>query len=104
VTSYDVVSRVTETDGEELWPVYLAVFGEPGDYGDWRGEIWNRHAARAGFRLVRAWDDDAGRRLVGFGYGYTGERGQWWTDQVAAVLEPASGCCPKSVGAGSGPS
>ncbi len=41
--------------------------------------------ARAGFRLVRAYD---GRALVGFAYGYTGERGQWWTDQAAQVLAP----------------
>ncbi len=25
---------------------------------------------------------------MGFGYGYTGERGQWWTDQAAEVLAP----------------
>ena len=27
------------------------------------------------------------RCLIGFGYGYTGEHGQWWTDQ-ALVLDP----------------
>jgi ribosomal protein S18 acetylase RimI-like enzyme len=27
--------------------------------------------------------------LVGFGYGYTGAYGQWWTDSVAKALTPA---------------
>lgn len=26
---------------------------------------------------------------MGFAYGYTGERGQWWTDNAAEVLHPA---------------
>jgi GNAT superfamily N-acetyltransferase len=26
---------------------------------------------------------------VGFGYGYTGEYGQWWSDHVAKALSPA---------------
>jgi GNAT superfamily N-acetyltransferase len=26
--------------------------------------------------------------LVGFAYGYTGEQGQWWTDNALKVLEP----------------
>ncbi len=25
---------------------------------------------------------------MGFAYGYTGQRGQWWTDHVAEVLAP----------------
>jgi GNAT superfamily N-acetyltransferase len=28
----------------------------------------------------------AGTALAGFGYGYTGEYGQWWTDSVARAL------------------
>ncbi len=90
MTSYDLVTAVTEDDAEELWPVYLAVFGDMSDYDGWRTEVWERHVVRPGFRLARAYDDAAaGRRLVGFGYGYTGERGQWWTDQAALVLDPA---------------
>lgn len=91
MTSYDLVTDVTEADAEELWPVYVAIFGQPRDYGEWRSEVWDRHVCRSGFRLARAYDDDpsAGRRLVGFGYGYTGERRQWWTDQAISVLDPA---------------
>jgi ribosomal protein S18 acetylase RimI-like enzyme len=85
VTTYDVVTAVTEEDTDELWPVYDAVFGDAPDYAGWRAGMWDRHAARPGFRLARAYE---GRRLVGFAYGYTGEHGQWWTDQAAQVLAP----------------
>ncbi len=57
MTTYDLVTTVTEGDAEELWPVYLTLFGEPGDYGVWRSEVWDRHVARPGFRLARAYDD-----------------------------------------------
>ena len=89
MTTYDVVPSVTDRDAEELWPVYDAVFGDQVDEGTWRNRVWDRHAARAGFRLARAHDEspDGERHLVGFCYGYTGERGQWWTDRAAEVLD-----------------
>jgi GNAT superfamily N-acetyltransferase len=31
---------------------------------------------------------DAEGRLLGFGYGYTSEPGQWWHDQVKAAIAP----------------
>lgn len=31
----------------------------------------------------------AGGEVVGFGYGYTGEKGQWWNDAVARSLSLA---------------
>jgi GNAT superfamily N-acetyltransferase len=83
--TYDVTGSVTERDVAELWPVYDAVFGDQNDYAGWRAATWDRHAARAGFRLARARD---GAAVIGFAYGYTGERGQWWTDQAAQVLAP----------------
>jgi len=85
VTSYDLVTRVTEADTGELWQVYDAVFGDQPDQTAWRTGVWDRHAAREGFRLARAYD---GARLVGFAYGYTGRRGQWWTEQAVTVLGP----------------
>jgi ribosomal protein S18 acetylase RimI-like enzyme len=90
VTSYDLVTRVTEADTEELWQVYDAVFGDRPDIESWRSTTWDLHVARAGFRLARAYDaaGDGGRRLVGFAYGYTGEHGQWWTDEATRVLAP----------------
>ncbi|MBM2619072.1 GNAT family N-acetyltransferase [Actinoplanes sp. LDG1-06] len=79
-------------DAEALGAVYADAFGRPPfDEGPevvaaWRDESLPQHAARAGFRCLAAWDDDL---VVGFTYGYTGEYGQWWTDQIAAVVPPA---------------
>jgi broad specificity phosphatase PhoE len=39
------------------------------------------HAARPGFRCATLL---LGSTVAGFAYGYTGQRGQWWTDTVAA--------------------
>jgi ribosomal protein S18 acetylase RimI-like enzyme len=83
VTTYDLVTQVGDADAREVFGVYDAVFGDQPDHAAWRSGIWDRHVARRGFRLARAYDAE---RLVGFGYGYTGERGQWWTDQAARVL------------------
>jgi ribosomal protein S18 acetylase RimI-like enzyme len=85
VTTYDLVTELTENDSHALFEVYDAVFGDQPDYAAWRSGVWDRHTARDGFRCARASDDG---RLVGFGYGYTGDRGQWWTDQAARMLEP----------------
>jgi ribosomal protein S18 acetylase RimI-like enzyme len=71
---------------DELWPLYRRVFGDFDDLATWRDRVWDRHSARDGFRLALARDGGA---LVGFAYGYTGERGQWWTDSAASVLDPA---------------
>jgi GNAT superfamily N-acetyltransferase len=69
----------------EVWRVYDAVFGDFPDCGTWRGAVWDRHRHRAGFRIARAYDSGV---LVGFAYGYTGEHGQWWTDNARKVLDP----------------
>jgi ribosomal protein S18 acetylase RimI-like enzyme len=71
-------------DGRELWPVYRSVFsGDYADYETWRTAVWDRHRARRDFRLARAYDGDV---LVGFAYGYTGEPGQWWSDNAREAL------------------
>jgi ribosomal protein S18 acetylase RimI-like enzyme len=86
MTTYTLATEVTDDESRAVFEVYDAVFGDQPDYPAWRSGIWDRHVARTGFRVARAHEGD---RLVGFGYGYTGERGQWWTDQAARVLEPA---------------
>lgn len=48
-----------------------------------------RHAERAGFHCVAATPPD-GSALVGFGYGYTSQPGQWWHDQVVRQLDSAT--------------
>ena len=72
-------------DAAAVWPVYQAVFGDHADLDAWREAVWDRHRGRAGFRVARAFEGDS---LVGFAYGYTGEAGQWWTDNARAVLAP----------------
>lgn len=80
-----VDESATEHDADELWPVYDAVFADQPDRETWQRDVWDRHRTRDGFRLARAHDDGG---LVGFAYGYTGQRGQWWTDRAREVLDP----------------
>jgi ribosomal protein S18 acetylase RimI-like enzyme len=69
---------------DELVRVYAAALGEDSGAADdrLRREIFRRHREREGFRLLAACDPE----LVGFGYGYLGRRGQWWTERVAEAL------------------
>lgn len=53
---------------------------------EWANERLPRHAGREDFVFLVA---RTGDELVGFGYGYTGSYGQWWTDHVARSLTPA---------------
>lgn len=80
-----VDDTVTEADSRGVWPVYEAVFGDFPNYDAWRDGMWNRHRAREGFRLARALDGDD---LVAVAWGYTGQDGQWRTDQARRVLAP----------------
>ena len=82
---FRVDDSVSANDSAEVWPVYESVFGDYSDYETWRASVWDTHSVRTGFRLARAYDAD---KLLGFAYGYTGERGQWWTDHALKVLEP----------------
>lgn len=66
-----------------LWSCYDAVFGDVEDERAFREELLGRHAARPGFRLAVAADED---RVIGFAWGHRGERGQYWSDLVAAAL------------------
>ena len=82
---FRVDDSIAEDDGAVVWPVYETIFGDYSDRETWRGDVWDKHSGRSGFRLARAYDADV---LVGFAYGYTGERGQWWSDNACTVLEP----------------
>jgi ribosomal protein S18 acetylase RimI-like enzyme len=72
---------------DEVERVYRAAFGAPGydeteaDVRRFMAETLPTHASREGFRMVTV---RRGPDLSGFAYGYTGERGQWWTDTVAS--------------------
>lgn len=78
-TGDDVVKRLDEV---------LAVYAEAMEYSPdlaatRRGFLYS-HTHRSGFRAVATLADDD--RLLGFGYGYSSGRGQWWHEQVRAGL------------------
>lgn len=63
--------------------VWTAAFGLVNDPDEWAVSPWDRHRSRPGYRLTLAHD---GARLVGFAWGYTGERGQYWSDAIVREL------------------
>jgi ribosomal protein S18 acetylase RimI-like enzyme len=71
---------------ESVLQIWNVSFGAVEDAAAWREAVWDRHRARAGFRLVTAYD---GHRIVGFSWGYTGHPGQYWSDFVLDELGPA---------------
>lgn len=70
---------------DELRELHRAALGVGAVSDEWAREQLPRHAARDGFVFLVARDD---ARLAGFGYGYTGAYGQWWTEHVARALTP----------------
>lgn len=68
---------------DQVWPCYDTVFGDFDDYGAWRSDLFERHAGREGFRLAVAID---GGTVVGFSWGYVGQRGQYWSDLAFEAL------------------
>jgi ribosomal protein S18 acetylase RimI-like enzyme len=70
----------------ELRDVHRSALGAGALSDEWARERLPRHAGRDGFVFLAARFDNV---LVGFGYGYTGAHGQWWTDHVAEALTPA---------------
>lgn len=76
----DAVELVREADDAEVDAVYRAAFGDEAHPGFLDRQL-PAHRSRSGFSLLGARRDG---RLLGFGYGYTGERGQYWTEHVAA--------------------
>lgn len=84
-----VIGLLTGTDALRLapsvWRCYDQAFGDTADYASWRSDLFERHARRNGYRLAAAIDDD---RVIGFAWGYVGQRGQYWSDLVADTLPP----------------
>ncbi|MGZ4610726.1 MAG: GNAT family N-acetyltransferase [Actinomycetes bacterium] len=82
----------TEAVSRELQSVYRAAFGAA-DYDEpeesierFLAEQLPAHTSRAGFRCATVRLAGA---LAGFAYGYTGARGQWWSDRIAASAPPS---------------
>lgn len=68
---------------DDVLEVWSAVFGPVEDAREWSVSPWDRHRTRPGYRLVLAHESE---RLVGFAWGYTGERGQYWSDTITRQL------------------
>src|SRR5690242_998925 len=67
----------------ELRDVHRAALGAGALSDDWAAKRLPVHLGRVDFVFLVARN---GRELVGFGYGYTGAYGQWWTEHVARAL------------------
>jgi ribosomal protein S18 acetylase RimI-like enzyme len=63
--------------------VHRSALGAGALSDEWARERLPRHVGRDDFVFLVA--REAGE-LVGFGYGYTGAYGQWWTERVALAL------------------
>jgi ribosomal protein S18 acetylase RimI-like enzyme len=75
--------RTAAGQADRIWPCYETVFGDFSDLDTWRHGLFDRHAARAGYRLAVAMDSSI---TAGFAWGYIGQRGQYWPDLVCDVL------------------
>ncbi|MGH3003689.1 MAG: GNAT family N-acetyltransferase [Gaiellaceae bacterium] len=65
--------------------MHRAALGAGALSDEWAAHRLPAHTERTDFAFLAAFSDD---ELVGFGYGYTGEHGQWWTENVARSLTP----------------
>ena len=70
----------------ELRDVHRAALGAGALSDEWASDRLPRHAARQDFVFLAA---RAAGTVIGFGYGYTGVSGQWWTDHVSRALTEA---------------
>jgi GNAT superfamily N-acetyltransferase len=67
----------------DLRDVHRAALGAGALSDEWAAKRLPLHTRRGDFVFLAA---RAGTEVVGFGYGYTGAFGQWWTERVAAAL------------------
>lgn len=85
----DVLDGISALDfADELGRVFAAAFGAGYDEAEaerFATDQLPTHAARDDFKLVAAGSDEG---IVGFAYGFTGRRGQWWSDRIAAAISP----------------
>lgn len=68
---------------DEVLEVYAEAMQVPTSAARSRRGLLLGHLDRAGLRAVAALEQD---RLVGIAYGYVGEPGQWWHDQVRTSM------------------
>lgn len=70
---------------DEAMAIYATAMRYPPHTGAQRGVSARKHTRIAGFACRAALDETG--RLIGFGYGYTTMRGQWWHDLVRRALD-----------------
>ncbi len=71
---------------DDVIAVYGQAMGYPRDLLVTRRGYIGSHVHRRGFRAVASLDPQG--LLLGFGYGYLSEPGQWWHDQVKGAISP----------------
>jgi ribosomal protein S18 acetylase RimI-like enzyme len=69
---------------DEVLGVYGAAMGYSTPLVEGRRGFLVAHTKRRGFRAVATLDTNS--RVIGFGYGYRGEAGQWWHEHVRAGM------------------
>ncbi|KAA1399386.1 GNAT family N-acetyltransferase [Aeromicrobium ginsengisoli] len=73
---------------QALAAIYLAAYGDPSlpesqlDADNFVSSTIPRHSRRAGFRLILATTDG---QASGYAYGFTGKRGQFWSDWLSGA-------------------
>ena len=83
--------KITRELRADLARVYLAAYGDKTlpeshlDAENFAEVTLRRHARRSGFKLVVSLTDDI---VSGYAYGFTGRRGQFWSDWLAATVPP----------------
>ena len=64
--------------------LYVQAMRYPAGTAEQRAPMWLAHMLRDGWRNVTALDADG--TMIGLAYGYRGQPGQWWHEQVRAGL------------------
>lgn len=82
MSTIGVHRTVDEAMTTAVHELYDEVFSDQPNQTAWR-QMWDLHSGREGFRIATA---HQGPACVGFVYGYTGQAGQWWTDEARRVL------------------
>src|SRR5438874_2480524 len=71
---------------DDAMRIYTRAMSYPDHTGIQRAVSARKHISLPGFACRAALIDDD--TLVGFGYGYTTQAGQWWHDLVRRALDP----------------
>jgi ribosomal protein S18 acetylase RimI-like enzyme len=91
------LSELTSRQFLSQLDTYVAIYADAMDADPsvlpGRGELMRRHVAYPGFRALEAHEAEGTGRgaMVGFAYGFHGQRGQWWYDAVWNALAGAAG-------------